>query len=116
MLKDLRKLTVADDPPLPDLTTPGRIAYSKGKILCEQMATDIVKNSSKSIICARFGAVNIENKLEATRNRTLWLGHGDLCSFIGKTSNNHRLRVDLEHTTRDLGYVIQDGEDGDENI
>ncbi|CAF1135007.1 unnamed protein product [Rotaria sordida] len=123
ILKDLRKITVADDPPLPDLTTPGRTVYSKGKIICEQMATDIVKNNSKSIICARFGAVNIEDKPETTWNRSLWLSHRDLCSFISKAleaplnisgiyfvmSNNHRLWVDLEHTKRDLGYVPQDG-------
>ncbi|CAF4096229.1 unnamed protein product [Rotaria sp. Silwood1] len=69
------------------------------------MATDIVKNTSKSMIGARFGAVNIENKPDTTWNRTLWLSHRDLCSFISKAleaplnitgiyfvmSNNHRL-------------------------
>ncbi|CAF0983374.1 unnamed protein product [Rotaria sordida] len=59
MLKDLRKLTIADDPPIPDLQTPGNIAYSQSKIIGKQMATDIVKNSSKSIICARFGWINV---------------------------------------------------------
>ncbi|CAF1084717.1 unnamed protein product [Rotaria sordida] len=122
MLKDLRKLTIADDPPLPDLQTPGNIAYSQSKIIGEQMATDIVKNSSKSIICARFGWVNVYDQPGTTWARTVWFSHRDVCLFIDKAlqaplyisgtyfamSNNHRLWVDLDDAKRDFGFVPQD--------
>jgi nucleoside-diphosphate-sugar epimerase len=123
MLKDLRKLTVADDPPLPDIQTPGNTAYCQSKIICEQMAMDIVKNNSISIICVRFGGVEIDDRPATTWIRTVWFSHRDACSFIDKAlqaplnisgiyfaiSNNHRLWVDLGDAERDLGYVPQDG-------
>jgi nucleoside-diphosphate-sugar epimerase len=123
MLKNLRKLVVADDPPLPDTQTPGNAIYCQSKIICEQMAMDIVKNNSKSIICARFGWVRIYDQPGTTWLRTVWFSHRDLCLFIDKAlqapshmsgiyfaiSNNHRLWVDLDDVERDLGYVPQDG-------
>jgi nucleoside-diphosphate-sugar epimerase len=123
MLKNLRKLTVADDPPLPDTRTPGDTVYSQSKIICEQMAMDIVKNNSISIIGIRFGGVRIEDDPGTTWRRTTWFSHRDLCLFIDKAlqaplnisgiyfgvSNNHRLWVDIDSAKRDLGYVPQDG-------
>jgi len=123
MLKDLRKLTVADDPPLPDIQTPGNTAYCQSKIICEQMAMDIVKNNSISIICVRFGGIEIDDRPAKTWIRTVWFSHRDLCLFIDKAlqaplnisgiyfgvSNNHRLWVDIDSAKRDLGYVPQDG-------
>jgi nucleoside-diphosphate-sugar epimerase len=125
MLKNLRKLTVADDPPLPETRTPGIIAYCQSKIIGEQMAMDIAKNTSKSIICARFGAVNTDDQPDTNWYRTLWLSHRDVCSFIDKalhaplnvsgiyfvTSKNHRHWMDLDHPEKDLGFVPQDGAD-----
>ncbi len=123
MLKDLRKLTVADDSPLPDLRTPGDTVYCQSKIICEQMAMDIVKNNSKSIICVRFGGVRIGDDPTTTWRRAGWFSHRDVCAFIDKAlqaplnisgiyfgvSNNHRLWVDIDSAKRDLGYVPQDG-------
>ncbi len=123
MLKDLRKLTVADDPPLPDVRTPGTAAYDQSKIIGEQMAADIVKNTSKSIICVRFGSVTIQDQPGTTWLRTVWFSYRDVCLFMDKAleaplnvsgtyfamSNNHRLWVDLDDAKRDLGYVPQDG-------
>ncbi len=87
------------------------------------MAADIVKNSSKSIICARFGWVNLQNQPGTTWVKTAQLGHRDVCSFIDKAleapldvsgtyfvmSNNHRLWVDLDDAKRNLGFVPQEG-------
>jgi nucleoside-diphosphate-sugar epimerase len=123
MLKNLRKLTVADDPPLPDIQTPGSTIYGQSKIICEQMAMDIVKNTSKSIICIRFGDISIYDQPRTNWYRTIWFSRRDLCSFIDKAlqapqhisgiyfgvSNNHRLWLDLDDAKRDLGYVPQDG-------
>jgi len=122
MLKDLRKLT-EDDPPLSDIRTIGNTMYCHSKIICEQMAKEIVKNTSKSIICVRFGGVEIDDQPLTTWIRTVWFSHRDVCSFIDKvlqaplnisgayfaTSNNHRHWLDLDHAKRDLGYVPQDG-------
>lgn len=123
MLRSLRKLTVTDDPPLPDVEPPGYKAYSHSKVIGEQMANAIVKNSSKSIICARFGWINIDDQPGKTYLRTVWCSHRDLCLFIDKAlqapadisgiyfimSNNHRLWVDLSDTKRDFDFVPQDG-------
>jgi hypothetical protein len=123
MLKDLRKLTVADDPPLSRAETPGFTAYDQSKIIGEQMAAETVKNSSKSIICARFGWVNIEDQPGTTWLRSVWFSHRDVCLFIDKAleapldvsgtyfvmSNNHRGWIDLDSVKNDLGFVPQDG-------
>ncbi|CAF1214950.1 unnamed protein product [Rotaria sordida] len=123
MLKNLQKLTISNNPPLPDTQTSGHEVYSQSKIIGEQMAIDIVKNSSKSIICVRFGWVNIDNQPGNTWSRTVWLSHRDLCLFIDKvlqapdnisgiyflTSNNHRRWVDLDDAKRDFDFVPQDG-------
>ena len=123
MLSNLRRLTVALDPPLPDLETPGNTAYDRSKIIGEQMALQIVKNTRKSIICARFGWINIEDQPGITWLRTVWFSHRDVCLFMDKAleaplsvsgiyftmSNNHRLWVDLEDAKRDLGFIPQDG-------
>ena len=122
MLKDLRKLTVQDDLPLPGTKTPGIKEYCRTKILGEQMAMDTVKNTSKSIICARFGGVTVNDQPTNDWRSANWLSHRDLCLFIDKAleaplnlsgiyfviSNNHRLWVDLDDAKRDLGYVPQD--------
>ncbi len=122
MLKNLRKITVAD-PPLLDTRKEGETRYGQSKLICEQMAKDIVNNTSKSIICVRFGGVNIHNQPAKEWRRCNWLSHRDLCSFIDKAlqaplhisgtyfalSNNHRGWLDLEDAKRDLGYVPQDG-------
>ena len=123
MLKGFEKLSVAKHPPLSDLETPGKKAYSESKIIGEQMATEIVKSTSKSIICVRIGSVNIDDEPEADAVRTVWLSYRDLCSFIDRAlqaplnisgtyfavSNNYRLCIDLDDAKRDLGYVPQDG-------
>ncbi|CAF1412625.1 unnamed protein product [Adineta steineri] len=126
MLKDLRKLTVLNDLPLPDIQTPGNKAYDQSKIIGEQMAQEIIKNNnnnSKSIICARFGWVNIMDEPGITPLRTVWFSYRDVCSFIVKAleaplnisgiyfamSNNHRLWLDLDDAKKDLGYIPQDG-------
>jgi hypothetical protein len=123
MLKNLRKLTVNDDPPIPHDEDEGARIYSPSKIIGEQMAKEIVKNSTKSIISVRIGWVNIDNQPEITWPRTIWFSYRDLCSFFEKaiqapshisgtyfaTSNNHRLCLDLDDAKRDLGYVPQDG-------
>lgn len=123
MLNNLRKLTVADDPPLIDLQTPGSIAYWKSKVACEQMAASIVQNSTKSIICVRFGGVTIYDQPGEKWRRANWLSYRDACQFIDKAleapleisgtyyavSNNHRRWVDLENARRDFGFVPQDG-------
>lgn len=108
---------------MPDPESPAFVAYSQSKIIGEQMASDIVKRSSKSIICARFGWVNIENQPGKTWLRDVWLSHRDLCQFIGKVldapapisgiyfamSNNYRLWIDLNDAKRDFGFIPQDG-------
>jgi nucleoside-diphosphate-sugar epimerase len=123
MLNNLRKLTVADNPPLPDIQTPGNTVYCQTKIIGEQMAKDILKNNSISIICVRFGWVIIDDNPGTTWLRTVWFSHQDLCAFIDKAlqaplnisgiyfgiSNNHRLWVDLDDAKKDLGYVPQKG-------
>ena len=123
MLKNLRRLTVKDDPPLAEDEDEGARIYSQSKIIGEQMAKEIVENSTKSIICARFGWVNPENQPGTTWERSVWLSHQDLCSFMEKViqapshisgpyfamSNNHRLWVDIDDTKTDLGYIPQDG-------
>ncbi|CAF3516906.1 unnamed protein product [Rotaria sp. Silwood1] len=123
MLNNLRKLTVSDDPPLPDTQTLGNTVYSQSKIIGEQMAMEIVKNGSKSIICARFGWANVDDQPGETWLRTVWFSHRDLCSFIDKVlqapeyisgiyfimSNNHRLWVDLDDAKKDFDFVPQDG-------
>jgi hypothetical protein len=121
--KDVEKLSVAKHPPLPTLETLGKKAYSESKIIGEQMAADIVKNTPKSIICVRIGCVNIDDHPRTGLIRTVWLSYRDLCSFIDKAlqapltvsgtyfaiSNNYRLCIDLDDAKRDLGYVPQDG-------
>ena len=123
MLKDLEKLSVANHPPLPDLETPGNKVYCESKIISEQMAAVTVKNTSKSIICVRFGWVNVDDYPGPVWYRSTWLSHRDLCLFIDKAleaplnisgtyfamSNNHWRWVDLDDAKRDLGYVPQDG-------
>ena len=123
MLKHLRKLTVNDDPPIPGNQTEGFRVYAESKIKGEQMAEEIAKNSSKSIICVRIGGVTPENQPGTTWKRNHWLSYRDLCSFFEKAleapphisgtyfavSNNHRLWFDLDDAKRDLGYVPQDG-------
>jgi nucleoside-diphosphate-sugar epimerase len=123
MLQNLRKLTVTDDPPLPYLSTPGDLAYCQSKIIGEQIALSIVKNTTKSIICARLGWVNIEDQPGKGWLRTVWFSHRDFCSFIDKAlqaplhisgiyftmSNNHRLWVDIDDAKRDFDFVPQDG-------
>ena len=123
MLHSLRKLTVADDPPSVDLQTPGTTAYWESKVVGERMAACVVQNSAKSIICVRFGGVNIDDQPGETWRRPSWLSYRDLCQFIDKvleappemsgtyyaTSNNHRRWVDLEDARRDFGFVPQDG-------
>jgi nucleoside-diphosphate-sugar epimerase len=123
MLKNLRKLTVNDDPPIPRDEDEGALVYSQSKIIGEQMAKEIVKNSTKSIISVRIGSVNIDNQPGITWPRSVWFSYRDLCSFFDKaiqapshisgtyfaTSNNHRLWLDLDNAKRDLGYVPQDG-------
>ncbi len=123
MLKDLRKLTVQDDLPLPGTKTSGIKEYCRTKIIGEQMAMDTVKNTSKSIICARFGGIELNDQPANNWYSTVWLSYRDLCLFIDKAleaplnlsgiyfviSNNHRLWVDLDHTKNDLGYIPQDG-------
>ncbi|CAM4833676.1 unnamed protein product [Rotaria magnacalcarata] len=123
----LQKITIKDYPPLADIQSLGCVAYSQSKIIGEQMATDIVKNSSKSIICAcaRFGWINIDDQPGKTWLRHVLCSYRDLCSLIDKAlaahqyisdiyliiSNNYRLWVDLDldDATRDLGFVSQDG-------
>jgi hypothetical protein len=87
------------------------------------MAKEIVKNSTKSIICARIGLVSVDNQPGTRWNRNHWLSYRDLCSFMEKAiqapphisgiyfavSNNHRLWVDLDDAKRDLEYIPQDG-------
>ncbi len=123
MLKNLRKLTINDDPPYPSDQNKGDQIYSESKIIGEEMAKDIVKNSTKSIISIRIGWVNIDNQPGITRQRTVWFSYRDVCLFFEKaiqapshisgtyfaTSNNHRLWLDLDDAKRDLGYVPQDG-------
>jgi nucleoside-diphosphate-sugar epimerase len=123
MLKSLRKLTVNDDPTDPSDRSKGHYIYSKSKIIGEEMAKDIVKNSTKSIISVRVGWVNIDNQPGITCHRTVWFSYRDVCSFFEKaiqapshisgtyfaTSNNHRSWLDLDDAKRDLGYVPQDG-------
>ncbi|UJR29870.1 hypothetical protein I4U23_017418 [Adineta vaga] len=123
MLSHLQKLTVSDHPPLASDQTPGIIAYEQSKIIGEQMAIDMIKNHSKSIICVRIGWVNIVDQPGFTWLRTVWLSYRDACSFIDRAleaplnisgiyfalSNNHRLWVDLDDAKRDLGYIPQDG-------
>ena len=89
----------------------------------EQMAADIVKNTSKSIICARFGGISVDNEPVKGWGQTLWCSHGDVCLFVDKAiqapfsisgtyfvlSNNHDLWIDLEDVKRDLGFAPQDG-------
>lgn len=123
MLKNLRKLSAKDDQPLPGTNKPGDQIYDQSKITCEQMAKDIVKNTSKSIISVRVGWVRIYDQPGITWLRTVWLSHRDLCLFFDKAlqaplnisgtyfaiSNNHRLWVDLDDAKQDLGYISQDG-------
>ena len=125
MLKDFEKLNVEKHPPLPDLRTPGNKAYTESKIIGEQMAADIVKNTSKSIICARFGGIGVDDNPGRGWGRSGWCSHRDLCLFIDKAleaplnisgiyfvlSNNYHLWVDLNNAKRDLGFVPQDGAD-----
>jgi nucleoside-diphosphate-sugar epimerase len=123
MLKNLRKLTINDDPPDPNDQGIGEKIYSESKIIGEEMAKDIVKNGTKSIISVRVGGVNIDNQPGTTWLRTVWFSYRDVCSFFEKaieaplyisgtyfaTSNNHRSWLDLDDAKRDLGYVPQDG-------
>ena len=122
MLKDLHKLTVKDDPPIPGDQNRGDRVYDESKIIGEQMGMEIAKNSSKSIICVRVGWVNIQNHPGTTWLRTVWFSYRDVCSFFEKAieapshisgiyfgiSNNHRLWVDLNDAKEDLGYIPQD--------
>ena len=123
LLKGFEKLSVAKHPALPYSQTPEKKAYTESKIMGEQMATEIVKSTSKSIICVRIGSVNINNQPEADAVRVVWLSYRDLCSFIDRAleaplnisgtyvaiSNNYRSCIDLEDARRDLGYIPQDG-------
>lgn len=123
LLKGFEKLSVAQHPALPYCQTPEKRAYTESKIMGEQMAAEIVKSTSKSIICVRIGSVNINNQPEADAVRTVWLSYRDLCSFIDRAleaplnisgtyfaiSNNYRSCIDLEDARRDLGYIPQDG-------
>lgn len=122
MLASLRKLTV-NDPPKPDIQTPGNKAYSESKILGEQMAASYVNGTTKSIICARFGSINIYNEPETTWLRSCWCSYRDVCVFLEKAlaapmeisgtyfvmSNNHRRWVDMDNAKQDLDFVPQDG-------
>lgn len=123
LLKDFEKISVATHPALPYCKTLERRAYTESKIIGERMAAEIVKSTSKSIICVRIGSVNIDNQPEADAVRTVWLSYRDLCSFIDRAleaplnisgiycaiSNNYRSCLDLEDARRDLGYIPQDG-------
>lgn len=106
-----------------DIQTPGTTAYSESKVAGEQMAACVIQNSTKSIICVRFGGVNIDDQPEQTWRRPSWLSYHDLCQSIDKvieappkmsgtyylTSNNRRRWVDLEDARQDFGFVLQDG-------
>jgi hypothetical protein len=123
MLTSFRKLNVLNDPPKPDVQTPGNEAYSQSKILGEKMAASYVNGTAKSIICARFGSINIKDEPEATWFRSCWCSHRDACVFLEKAltapmeisgtyfvvSNNHRVWVDMDNAKNDLGFVPQDG-------
>lgn len=123
MLKTLEKVNVREHPPLPDLRTPGTKAYTESKIIGEQMAADIVKSTSKSIICARLGGIFVDDKPATGWRRCSWCSHRDVCLFIDKAlraplnisgtyfvlSDNYHRWVDLEDAERDLGFVPQDG-------
>ena len=118
----IRKLTVANDPPIDAVFTPIDQAYFQSKLLGEEMAR---ATRDKHIICARFGWVNAHNEGADNKwERTVWCSHRDLCEFIDRAldalarkesgtyfvcSDNYQIWVDMEDAKSNLGFVAKDG-------
>ncbi|CAF4330732.1 unnamed protein product [Rotaria sordida] len=91
MLKDLRKLTIADDPPIPDLQTPGNIAYSQN-----QPGTTWART-------VWFSHCDVCLFIDMALQAPLYIS-----GTYFAMSNNHRLWVDLDDAKRDFGFVPHD--------
>ncbi|CAF1422076.1 unnamed protein product [Adineta ricciae] len=118
----IRKLTVANDPPIDGVFTPIEQAYFQSKLLGEQIAH---ATRDKNTICARFGWVNARNEAAGDRwECTVWCSHRDLCEFVDRAldalvrkqsgtyfvcSDNYQLWLDMNDAKNDLGFVAKDG-------
>jgi nucleoside-diphosphate-sugar epimerase len=118
----IRKLTVANDPPIDAVFTSIDQAYFQSKLLGEQMAH---ATRDKNIICARFGWITAHNEAADDKwERTVWCSHRDLGEFVDRAldalvrkesgtyfvcSNNYQLWVDMNDAKKDLDFVARDG-------
>ena len=119
--RQLRRLTVKDDPPCPDRQTESNFIYCQTKIIGEELSRRA--SEGRSVIGIRFGWVNIRDHPGETWYRTVWLSHRDLCAFVDRclsapvdlcgtffaVSNNARLWLDLEAAKNELHYIPLDG-------
>ena len=98
--------------------------YGVAKVAGEVMGRYYSETHGMSVICIKLGRVTAENKPDAPRNAAVYLSHRDAAQIVwrcveasadvrydivyGVSDNRTRFR-DLEHTTKLVGYVPQDG-------
>lgn len=118
----IRKLTVANDPPIDCECIPTEQAYFQSKRLGEEMAR---ATRDKNIICARFGWINARDEAADGRwESTVWCSHRDLCEFLDRAldalvrkqhgtyfvcSNNDQLWLSMDDAKKHLGFIAKDG-------
>ena len=106
--------------------SPGRpdSMYGVAKLAGEAMGRYYSEAHNMSVICIKLGRVTAENKPDSPRNTAVYLSHRDAAQIVwrcveapadvrydivyGVSDNRNRFR-DLEHTTKLVGYVPQDG-------
>ncbi len=98
--------------------------YGVAKLAGEAMGRYYSEAHNMSVICIKLGRVTAENKPDSPRNTAVYLSHRDAAQIVwrcveapadvrydivyGVSDNRNRFR-DLEHTTKLVGYVPQDG-------
>lgn len=100
--------------------------YGVAKVAGEVMGRYYSETHGMSVICIKLGRVTAENKPDDARSAAVYLSHRDAAQIVwrcveapagvrydivyGVSDNRTRFR-DLEHTTKLVGYVPQDGAD-----